>query len=214
MSATAAVRLPVPEREDEAPRRHLDIAPTRAQRRARPRIYAALVAVAGIAAILLAQLLMSLVLAEGAYRIASLQTEKRDLVRETHAASETLDQLSSTQSLMANAAALGMVSSGNPVFLDVATGQALGWASEPNGQLVGSGGNLIGNTLLADGSYLLDPARVAAAQGGQGGPGLLTVTSDQHAAGQGVEGEQSTISGTGVAPVGGATGTLPSPTTR
>lgn len=209
MSA-AAVRLPAPEREHEAPRRHLDIAPTRAQRRARPRIYAAIVAVAGIGAILLAQLLMSLVLAEGAYRISSLQTEKRDLVRETHAAAETLDQLSSTQSLMANAAALGMVSSGNPVFLDVATGQALGTASAPSGQLVGTGGNLIGNALLADGSHLIDPKLLAAAQSGQGAAGTQTPV-----AGEGVDGrQQSTMPGTGVAPVGGATGTLPSPTTR
>ncbi|QNO36506.1 hypothetical protein H4J02_08190 [Protaetiibacter sp. SSC-01] len=203
-TATAAVRLPVPEREHEAPRRHLDIAPTRAQRRARPRIYAALVAISGIGAILLAQLLMSLVLAEGAYRISSLQGEKRDLVREKHAASEVLDQVSSTQSLMANAAALGMVSSGNPVFLDVATGQALGWASEPNGQLVGTGGNLIGNALIADGSTLLDPATIAAAAGGQNGTPTTTTTTDQ----------PGTTQAPGVAPVGGASGTLPSPTTR
>lgn len=207
MSAATAARLPAREREHESPRRHLDIAPTRAQRRARPRVYAALVAIGGIGAILLAQLLMSLVLAEGAYRISSLQTEKRDLVRETHAASETLDQLSSTQSLMANAAALGMVSSGNPVFLDVATGLALGAASAPNGQLVGTGGNLIGNALLADGSYLLDPALIAASHG-QGAAGTGAT------AGQGIEGEQSTITAPGVAPVGGASGTLPSPTTR
>ena len=203
-TATAAVRLPVPEREHEAPRRHLDIAPTRAQRRARPRIYAALVAISGIGAILLAQLLMSLVLAEGAYRISSLQGEKRDLVREKHAASEVLDQVSSTQSLMANAAALGMVSSGNPVFLDVATGQALGWASEPNGQLVGTGGNLIGNALIADGSTLLDPATIAAAGGGQNGAPATTAPADQ----------PGTTQAPGVAPVGGASGTLPSPTTR
>lgn len=206
MSTATAVRLPVPSREEEAPRRHLDIAPTRAQRRRRPRIYAALVAISGIGAILLAQLLMSLVLAEGAYRISSLQVEKRDLARETHAASETLDQLSSTQSLMANAAALGMVSSGNPVFLDVASGQALGTASAPSGQLVGTGGNLIGNALLADGSNLLDPAAIAAAQAAAGGgTSAPTTTTDDQAAG---------APDAGVAPVGGASGTLPSPTTR
>ncbi len=207
MSSATAVRLPARHPEHEAPRRHLDIAPTRTQRRARPRVYAALVAIAGIGAILLAQLLMSLVLAEGAYRIASLQAEKRDLSRETNAASETLEQLSSTQSLMANAAALGMVSSGNPVFLDVATGQALGTASAPSGQLVGTGGNLIGNALLADGAHLLDPAAVAAAQlAAQGGStDAATSTTDRTPA--------STVT-QGVAPVGGASGTLPSPTTR
>lgn len=206
MSTATAVRLPVPSREEEAPRRHLDIAPTRAQRRRRPRIYAALVAISGIGAILLAQLLMSLVLAEGAYRISSLQVEKRDLARETHAASETLDQLSSTQSLMANAAALGMVSSGNPVFLDVASGQALGTASAPSGQLVGTGGNLIGNALLADGSNLLDPAAIAAAQAAAGGGTAAPTTT--------TDGQATGAPDAGVAPVGGASGTLPSPTTR
>jgi len=196
MSTTTAVRLPLPD-EEVSPRRHLDIAPTRAQRRARPRIYAALVAVGGIIVILLAQLLMSIVLADGAYRISELQRDHRDLTREQHAAEEQLTQLSSTQSLIDNATALGMVSSGNPVFLDVATGQALGTASAPSGQIVGTGGNLIGNALL-DGSTLLDPAAVAAARNGDALPVVPTLST----------------SSSGVAPVSGADGALPSPTTR
>jgi hypothetical protein len=196
MSTATAVRLPQPAHE-ESPRRHLDIAPTRAQKRARPRIYAALVAVGGIVVILLAQLLMSIVLADGAYRITSLQRDYRDLTREQNAAQERLDQLSSTQSLIDNATTLGMVSSGNPVFLDVVTGQALGTATAPSGQIVGTGGNLIGNSLL-DGSTLLDPAAIAAAQNGETLPTTPTATTSEP----------------GVAPVGGTGGTLPSPTTR
>ena len=198
MSTANAVRLPLPAQE-ESPRRHLDIAPTRAQRRARPRIFAALVAIGGIAVILLAQLLMSIVLADGAYRISSLQRDHRDLTREQHAAQERLEQLSSTQSLIENATALGMASSGNPVFLDVATGQALGTAGAPKGQIVGSGGNLIGNALLGDGSNLLDPAAIAAAQAAENGTTLDTTSATPQQ---------------GVAPVDGASGTLPSPTTR
>jgi hypothetical protein len=196
MSTATAVRLPRREAE-EAPRRHLDIAPTRAQKRARPRVYAALVAVGGIIVILLAQLLMSIVLADGAYRIAGLQRDYRDLAREQNAAQERLDELSSTQNLIDNATALGMVSSGNPVFLDVASGQALGTPAAPRGQVVGTGGNLIGNALL-DGSTVLDPAVIAAAQNGATLPTTPTSSTSQQ----------------GVAPVGGATGTLPSPTTR
>jgi hypothetical protein len=196
MSTATAIRLPQPAPE-ETPRRHLDIAPTRAQKRARPRVYAALVAVGGIVVILLAQLFMSIVLADGAYRITSLQRDYRDLTREQNAAQEQLDQLSSTQSLIDNATTLGMVSSGNPVFLDVATGQALGTATAPSGQIVGTGGNLIGNALL-DGSTLLDPAAIAAAQNGDELPATPTTSTGQ----------------SGVAPVGGASGTLPSPTTR
>jgi len=199
MSATHAVLLPVPDRDD-APRRHLDIAPTRAQRRARPRIYAALVAIGGIGAILLAQLLMSIVLADGAYHIAALKKEQRELVREQNASQERIDELSSTQSLIQNATALGMVSSGNPVFLDVATGQALGVAGPPKGQIVGSGGNLILNTLVADGSTQLDAAAIAASQAAESGQGLGAV--------------EAPAAGTGVAPPASTPGTIPSPTTR
>jgi hypothetical protein len=155
------------------------------------------VAVGGIIVILLAQLFMSIVLADGAYRITSLQRDYRDLTREQNAAREQIEQLSSTQSLIDNATALGMVSSGNPVFLDVATGQALGTATAPSGQIVGTGGNLIGNALL-DGSTLLDAAAIAAAQNGDALPAAPTTSTSQ----------------SGVAPVGGANGTLPSPTTR
>mgnify|MGYP000328902898 CR=1 FL=1 len=84
MTTAHAIRMPEPVREDASPRRHLDIAPTRAQRRARPRIYAALVAIGGIGVILLAQLLMSIVLADGAYQITSLQREQRDIGRDLH----------------------------------------------------------------------------------------------------------------------------------
>lgn len=204
MSSVHAVRLPLPAPE-ETPRRHLDIAPSRAQKRARPRIYAALVAVGGIAAILLAQLLMSIVLADGAYRIAALQRDQRDLGREQNAAQERLEQLSSTQSLIENATALGMVSSGNPVFLDVDSAQALGTAGAPRGQIVGSGGNLIGNALLGDGSNLLDPAAIAAAQASANGAAPTTTTTTT---------TPGSTAQPGVAPVAGATGTLPSPTTR
>ena len=199
-AATQAVLLPAPE-HDEAPRRHLDIAPTRAQRRARPRIYAALAAIAGIGAILLAQLLMSIVLADGAYHIAALKTEQRDLVREQNAAQERIEELSSTQSLIQNATTLGMVSSGNPVFLDVATGQALGVAGPPKGQVVGSGGNLILNTLTADGSTMIDPAAGA----GQEVEGASTIDVGAGA---------PVADGSGVAPVTPTPGTIPSPTTH
>ena len=201
-AATPAVLLPAPERE-ATPRRHLDIAPTRAQRRARPRIYAALVAIAGIGAILLAQLLMSIVLADGAYHIAALKKEERDLQREQNASQERIDELSSTQSLIQNATALGMVSSGNPVFLDVATGQALGVAGPAKGQIVGSGGNLIVNSLVADGSTQLDAAAIAASQAAESGSALVGVTADA-----------ALTAAPGVAPVAPTPGTIPSPTTR
>lgn len=202
MSAAPALRIAQPAETPETPTRHLDIAPTRAQRRARPRVYAALVAVGGIIVILLAQLLMSIVLADGAYRITSLQREYRDLAREQNAAQERLAQLSSTQSLIDNATALGMVSSGNPMFLDVATGQAYGTVAGPRGQTVGAGGNLIGNALL-DGTTMLDPAAIAGARSAE----VLAGTAPTPADG-------GNVTRTGVAPERETGGALPSPTTR
>lgn len=195
-AATPAPLLPSPGRDD-APRRHLDIAPTRAQRRARPRVYAALIAIGGIAAILLSQLLLSIVLADGAYQISALQREKRDLVREQHAAQENLQQLSSTQSLLQNAKALGMVPSGNPVFLDVSRRKTMGASGPATGQLVGLGRNYILNTLLADGSTKLDPSVIKAAKSGETGVQAEDVGALP-----------------GVAPVVTTPGTIPSPTTH
>jgi hypothetical protein len=143
----------------QAPRRHLEIAPTRAQRRARPRIAHVAITLGGIGAILLVQLLLSFVLADGAYYIATLQNDQRDLLREEQALAERLEVLGSTQNLTANAEALGMVASGNPIFLNVATGGVSGSKSR-SGALPQ---NLIPNSLL-DGSTVLDLDAIAAAQ--------------------------------------------------
>lgn len=137
-------------------RPHLEVAPTRAQRRARPRLLPAVVTMGGIGAILLAQLLLSIVLADGAYTIADLQREQRDLQRQEQALTEELEILSSTQNLTANAEHLGMIASGNPVFLDVSTGAVSGTPTPAGGSLT-AGGNQIGNSLLT-GAALVDPA--------------------------------------------------------
>ncbi|HWH25935.1 MAG TPA: hypothetical protein VNT53_04750 [Pseudolysinimonas sp.] len=159
---TSAVARPLrtPIRPEVQPRPHLEIAPDRAQRRARPRVLPAIVAVAGVVAILLVQLLLSIVLASGAYEIQKLQISQRDLARDEQALAESLEVRSSTQNLIANAEALGMVASGNPVFLDATTGAVTGSATAAGGSL--AAGDLVGNSLL-DGSTLIDPAVIAAA---------------------------------------------------
>jgi hypothetical protein len=177
-----------------APRRHLEVAPTRAQRRARPRVLPAIVTIGGIGAILLAQLLLSIVLADGAYTIAGLQTAQRDLQRQEQALTEQLEVLSSTQNLIANAEHLGMVASGNPVFLDLSTGTVFGNPTPAGGSLTGSSGNQIGNALLT-GATLVEPA--AASGSGSG------------------ESSSSSANGGGSAAAGSSSpGTIPSPTTR
>jgi hypothetical protein len=175
--AVARPLRPTPQ-QTPAPRRHLEIAPTRAQRRARPRLAHALVTLGGIGVILLVQLLLSFALADGAYYISTLQGDQRDLLREEQALDERLEVLGSTQNLTANAQALGMVASGNPLFLDVSTGHVAGTPSHPRALPK----NLIANSLL-DGSTVIDPdalqaARDAEAQSGDTGESTLTVTGD------------------------------------
>jgi hypothetical protein len=181
---------PRPDRAAPRPRRHLEVAPTRAQRRARPRLLPAVVTMGGIGVILLAQLLLSIVLADGAYRIADLQREQRDLQRQEQALTEELEVLSSTQNLTANAEHLGMIASGNPVFLDLSTGAVSGTPTPAGGSLTGSSGNQIGNALIT-GETLVQ----------------VSTTSPLEAGG-------SAGTGGSAAPPPVSTGTIPSPTTR
>jgi hypothetical protein len=175
-------------------------------------VHAALT-VAGIGAVLMAQLLLSIVVADGAYQISALQGEQRDLLRQQEALTENLELRSSTQNLIANAESMGMVASGDPVFLDLGTGAVSGSASRAGGSLTGSQGNLIGNSLL-DGSLILDPAAIAAAAAAvsgiaatpeaTGGPGSIV---EQPATGSSGAGAPSS-------PGGSTPGTLPSPITH
>jgi hypothetical protein len=168
MSTTGNLALARPQRDTRpqtSPRRHLEIA-TGAQRRARPRVAHIAIVLSGIGAILLVQLLLSFALADGAYYISSLQSDQRDLLREEQALDEQLELLGSTQNLTANAEALGMVSSGNPMFLDVSSGGVTGSGSSA-GALPQ---NLVANSLL-DGSTVIDPTALAAAQAAEAASG-------------------------------------------
>ncbi|MCB1281212.1 MAG: hypothetical protein KDB18_06785, partial [Salinibacterium sp.] len=90
-----------------APRRHLDVVSTRVQKKARPKAVYALVTVAGLFAILIAQLLLSIMVSDGAYQISSLQQEQKELSRDQQSLTEQLQVLESPQHLAANAQALG-----------------------------------------------------------------------------------------------------------
>jgi len=201
MSAVAVARpLRQPGgRPAEQPRRHLEVVPTRAQRRARPRMLPALITIGGIGVILLAQLLLSIVIADGAYQISGLQSQKHDAVLQQHALSEQLDLLASPQHLAANAEALGMVASGNAVYLDAKTGAVTGSRSAVGGSMLGSG-DQVGNVLLT-GTALVTPNAA--------GTGTTTTTD---ASG---DSQASTDAGTGGAGQDPQTpGLLPSPTTH
>ena len=199
-AASAAIARPLRQPAPE-PRRHLEVAPTRAQRRARPRMLPALITVGGIGVILLSQLLLSIVIADGAYQISGLQSAKHDAVLQQHALSEQLDLLASPQHLAANAEALGMVASGNAVYLDAKTGAVTGNGTAAGGSLLGAG-DQVGNVLL-NGTPIVTPNAT--------GSGITTTAStDPSGASQ-----TPTDAGTGGAGSAPQTpGLLPSPTTH
>jgi len=181
-----AFATPLRSPAEEQGTRHIEIVSSREQRRARPRAAYAIVAVAGLFVLFIAQLLLSIVVSDGAYRIAALQTSQRDLGREQQALSEQLDMLSSPQNLATQAESLGMVlSTTNPVFLRLADGAILGTAAAADaGETVitGSAASLVPNSLLAGvplvtATPTVDPATAAdAAATGTGATGAPTAT--------------------------------------
>lgn len=153
--------LPAMARPDE--RRHFEIVSSRSQRRARPRIVYALTASAGMAVVVVAQLLLSVGISQGAYEISTLQASQVELGRTAEGVSEDLVRVSSPQNLAANAEALGMVSNSNPVYLRLSDGAVLGAPSSASGSQGGAAG-LVPNALLA-GVPLVTQLPPAGAQG-------------------------------------------------
>lgn len=152
MSAVPLTAAPRPRRA--APSRPpLEVVATRSQRRARPRAAYAIATVAGVFAILLTQLLLSIVLSEGAYRITALEAQRIELDRTAQVLTERLNVFDSAQNVAANAESLGMVvSTVSPAFLLLSDGTVQG---SPTPAGAGSGvldgrGDLVGNVLLAD----------------------------------------------------------------
>lgn len=132
--------------------RRLDVVPTRHQRRARPKSFYALVTVSGLFAILITQLLLSIVVSDGAYQISALQQEQKELSRDHQALLEQLHVLESPQHLAANAEQLGMVTNSSTAYLRLSDGAVLGspGVATASGSIMQGvdGGPLIQNELL------------------------------------------------------------------
>jgi hypothetical protein len=128
--------------------RHIEIVSARSQRHARPKIVYALSAVTGVAAIVLAQLLLSVGISQSAYEVSRLQASQVELGRTAESVTEDLVRVSSPQSLAANAEALGMVSNSNPVYLRLSDGAVLGAPASASGSQAGAA-SLVPNSLLA-----------------------------------------------------------------
>lgn len=150
MSATTA--RAVPRRQADTPTRaegRFRVVDDRPADRARPRIRYAIIAVITLLVIVVAQLLLSIGVSQGAYQLGSLHDQKASLGRQLQAVTEKVDMLASPQNLAANANALGMVSNGTPLYLRLSDSAVLGApAAAGAGAATGALGNLVPNSLL------------------------------------------------------------------
>ena len=140
--------------QSATPPRRIEIVTTRAQRRARPKSFYAVLAVTAVFGLFLAQLMLSIVLSDGAYQISSLQAEQKQLSRTEQDLAEKLDLLASPQSLAQRAESLGMVvGTSSPAFLRLADGALVGTPVAATGTTgaLGSDGGQVANSLLVAG---------------------------------------------------------------
>ncbi len=167
------------------PTRHIEIVATRSQRRRRPRIVYAIVAVTGLFVILMAQLLLSIALSDGAYQISSLQNEQKNLARDGQTLTESLNVLQSPQNLAAQATTLGMVmNNSGSGWLRLSDGSVLKnpTAAGTTSATDAGGQSLVTNVLLTPSvtaqqdSSMSAPAagNPASATGGSGGPDVAS----------------------------------------
>jgi len=123
----------VPERaRPERERRTLRLVPqptARPGHKTRPVVFYAIVVVATVAALIGAQLMLSIALSSGAYQISSLQGDQRDLSRIKDVIQQDIDRYSSPQNLANDAYALGMVPDSNPAYLRLSDGSLIGTAA-------------------------------------------------------------------------------------
>lgn len=126
------------------------VSPTLVRRR-RPKIFFALVTVVTILIIIVAQILLSVALHSGAYEIAGLQRNVKELGRTYQSATQDLNRMTSPQNVAHSAEALGMVGNSNPVYLRLSDSLVTGAATAAAaGKALVATGNLVPNAMLAD----------------------------------------------------------------
>lgn len=122
--AVAVAAQPAPqERPSRAP---LTVAAPAPVLRPKPKTRYAVITVIAVALMALGQLGLSILLSSGAYELAQLRGESRQLEQTARALNEDLALLSSPQALAKSASALGMVQASNPAYLRLSDGKVLG----------------------------------------------------------------------------------------
>jgi hypothetical protein len=86
----------------------------------------ALTVILGLVGIELVQLFIGVMISQGAYQLADLKTQKRDLTLTTQILGQQVSSLSSNQNLANAAQHLGMISNVNPVYLRLADKKVFG----------------------------------------------------------------------------------------
>jgi cell division protein FtsL len=114
-------------------RRPLRAVPASDARKARPKLAYALWTVGGVAAIFIAQLLLSVALSHGAYEISGLRSQITELGYQKESLGEELETLSSPQYVATAAQELGMVVNSTPAYLRLSDGAVLGQPGEAGG---------------------------------------------------------------------------------
>lgn len=148
MTALPAQTAPAPRRiQPREPQRRLRPVPGGGARRAKPRLAYAIIALGGVAVIVVAQLLLSIAVAQGAYEIDGYHLRQAELAREEQTLAEDLDRVESPQYLAMNAEAMGMVPNADPVYLRLSDGAVLGDPTPASGGDAASG-PLVPNALL------------------------------------------------------------------
>jgi hypothetical protein len=203
--------------DQENPRR-IEIVTSRAQRRARPRLAYALVAIGGLLGIFLAQLMLSIALSNGAYEISTLLVEKRDLGRVQGSLNEQLELVGSTQNLAANAEKLGMVGTSAPAFLRLSDGQVIGSAVAATQATTNS--SVVPNSLLAGVALLEEPSTAVVAPVADAEPAASAPTETDTGTGgtivatPGSAATGASTTGTSAPSLTSTSGALPSPVTH
>ncbi|RXZ51621.1 hypothetical protein [Agromyces binzhouensis] len=144
-------------------------APEPGERRARPRLAYAVVALASIGAIAVVQLLLSIAMTQGAYEMDEQLLRQAELQREQQKLSDDLDRLESPQFLAANAEALGMVPNAAPVYLRLSDGAVLGDPTAAAGAATSSA-SLVPNALIDGVPLVTERGEGETAKGGEGKP--------------------------------------------
>ncbi|MCS6589626.1 hypothetical protein [Curtobacterium flaccumfaciens] len=210
----------VPSRAPRPDRQHrpelVEVTPTAAQRRARPRIGYAVVAVAALGILLLAQLGISMVLSQGAYTLNSLSAEQTNLSRTQQSLSEQLRVLDSPQNLARNAQSLGMIANSTPVYLDPKTGRVYGTPTpaKPD-EATASTENQVPNSLLNDVPLATKPGDTSTSkETGTTSKSGTTGSADSTATSEKTSGASASDQGTAKSSVESDANPLQAPSTR